>query len=281
MSLSALSRHALGTGCAGCERRRCAGQTAFTLVELSVVLTIIALLAAFILIGRDLIRNAELRAIIDEQEKLALSIQTFRLKYNVWPGDYAAASRVWGTAYDGNQNGVISINIDATGEHLYLWQHLALAHMISGEYTGIPNTPPTYALHEPGINLFRSRYDATAGYALWDNTQNALAGVLWPCHAGSRTKCLVLSARQEPVNSVWAPLSGAVFPRDAWAIDAKIDDAIAYSGGVIGLTGMTRDLLTVYPPNACSDDIYDMAPDQNYNYTSNLSACTMMFVLER
>jgi|CXWL01.1.fsa_nt_gi prepilin-type N-terminal cleavage/methylation domain-containing protein len=59
----------------------------FTLVELSIVLVIIGLLVGGVLVGRDLIRAAEIRSQISQFERMNAAANTFRVKYNYLPGD--------------------------------------------------------------------------------------------------------------------------------------------------------------------------------------------------
>jgi prepilin-type N-terminal cleavage/methylation domain-containing protein len=82
----------------------------FTLVELSIVLVIIGLLAGGILIGRDLILAAEIRKQVQQIRDYEVAVNTFKLKYNCFPGDCGTASNFWQDAIDGNGNGRIENN---------------------------------------------------------------------------------------------------------------------------------------------------------------------------
>ena len=62
----------------------------FTLIELSIVLVIIGLLAGGVLVGRDLIAAAALRSQITQIEKYNAAANTFRAKYGFLPGDLPA-----------------------------------------------------------------------------------------------------------------------------------------------------------------------------------------------
>ena len=55
-------------------------RSGFTLVELSIVLVIMGLLAAGVLVGRDLIQAAALRSQISEMEYYNVAVQAFRAK---------------------------------------------------------------------------------------------------------------------------------------------------------------------------------------------------------
>ena len=50
----------------------------FTLVEMSVVLVIIGLVVGSVVVGRDLIRNAELNSILSDSEKIQGAIYSFQ-----------------------------------------------------------------------------------------------------------------------------------------------------------------------------------------------------------
>ena len=64
-----------------------AGQSGFTLIELSIVLVIIGLLVGGVLEGQDLIKAAQIRSTISQFEQFDAAVNTFRTKYNNLPGD--------------------------------------------------------------------------------------------------------------------------------------------------------------------------------------------------
>lgn len=86
---------------------------AFTLVELSIVLVIIALLASVVFIGRELVQQASLRRVITEYNQYTVAVNSFRQKYNALPGDIVNPARygLTGTSLhpstSGNGNGLI------------------------------------------------------------------------------------------------------------------------------------------------------------------------------
>ncbi len=105
----------------------------FTLIELSVVLLIVALIAAGVLIGRSMIRQSQVMSIIVDEKKYVDSARAFRDKYNALPGDMANATNYWGPDPNGcpdsnqpvyskpqtntcNGNGNGLIESDGTGE---------------------------------------------------------------------------------------------------------------------------------------------------------------------
>ncbi|MEO6023238.1 MAG: prepilin-type N-terminal cleavage/methylation domain-containing protein, partial [Burkholderiales bacterium] len=66
-------------------------QAGFTLVEIAIVLVIIGLLLGGILKGQELVQNARVRNLADQQNAVAAAYYAFQDRYRALPGDYAAA----------------------------------------------------------------------------------------------------------------------------------------------------------------------------------------------
>ena len=71
--------------------RKPSKRSAFSLIELSIVLIIIGLLISGIIGGASLIKSANLRAIMTEARGYNIATSAFYTKYNSLPGDYAGA----------------------------------------------------------------------------------------------------------------------------------------------------------------------------------------------
>jgi prepilin-type N-terminal cleavage/methylation domain-containing protein len=128
------------------------GHTGFTLMELAIVLIIIGLLVGGVLVGKDLIRAAELRELHAETDKFNTAVFTFRNKYNCLPGDCANATDFFGLdpegcnpytydktpkreACNGDGNGIITASA-TMDEELGVWKQLGSAQLIAGLYSG-------------------------------------------------------------------------------------------------------------------------------------------------
>ena len=113
-------------------------QSAFTLVELSIVLVIIGLLLGGVLIGKDMIRQAQLRSMVTDMQGYLAAAQLFQDKYNCLPGDCANATQFWSGVTNGNGNGQLDTGsaASAPGEIYGIWQQLAVAGYIKGNFSG-------------------------------------------------------------------------------------------------------------------------------------------------
>lgn len=123
----------------------------FTLIEMSVALVVIALLAAGVTVGRELIETAKLRATVTQYEQFKTAANGFRLKYGVLPGDlYAAKAATFGMTPragtagrgDGNQKltacGSYENPMNLTQlecEGAMFWNDLSYAKLIPGDYS--------------------------------------------------------------------------------------------------------------------------------------------------
>ena len=59
----------------------------FSLIEVAIAVLVISLVATFSLKGKELIRTARLRAVIDQVETFKIATNSFMEKYGALPGD--------------------------------------------------------------------------------------------------------------------------------------------------------------------------------------------------
>ena len=116
-------------------------RSGFTLIELSIVLVIIGLVVGGVMVGKDLIYAARIRAQITQIEKYNTAVNTFNVKYNAIPGDMEAsvaaangfATRA-GTEGRGDGNGLLegsaSGSSNVCGETALFWNDLVTAGLI-------------------------------------------------------------------------------------------------------------------------------------------------------
>lgn len=216
----------------------------FTLVELSIVLLIIGLLAGGVITGQSLIRAAELRGIITDQTAFITATQSFRDKYFALPGDMPNATAFWGDdnascpdaavpngtpgSCNGNGDSVLSYPTaaNATGEAFRAWQHLALAGLIAGSFTG--NAGSAGALDpDLGVNSPASKIQSVGwGYGYYNNA----TGANGYSFNYDMTNWLVLG---NEADNAWAD-GPAIKTEEAFNIDTKLDDGSPATGKVLG-----------------------------------------------
>ena len=256
----------------------------FTLLELSIVLVIIGLIIGGITVGADMIRSAELNAVVSDFQKYQTSVNTFKLKYNQLPGDMKNATDYWGSAHatpatcltttgsgtetcDGNGDGKIDYAAGANryGETFTFWQHLANSEIISGNYTGIAGSVD-YRDAVIGANSPESRSISGAGWSAHykNNTTSPLS---WPFQIDFGNS-LIIGATQ---SSTPVLTRVAIFtPPEAYGIDLKTDDGKPAKGKI-----------SVDGSNAwqnCADGANATDFDADYRLDSDDIACSLRFL---
>lgn len=99
--------------------------TAFSLIEISIVLIIIGLITATIFKGQDLIESARLQATVQEMNQIKLSMLQYRDQFGYIPGNDPKATQRFGSASNGSGNGVLNQT-----ESSYVWAHLKAAGLL-------------------------------------------------------------------------------------------------------------------------------------------------------
>jgi prepilin-type N-terminal cleavage/methylation domain-containing protein len=228
-------------------------QQGFTLIELSIVLVIIGLIVGGVLVGRDMIHAAAVRAQVAQIEKYNAAVNTFRAKYNALPGDMiptvAASYGIFtmlnplGLAGLGDNNGLIedglgspfvfcgSGNINANhfcGELPIFWRHLTDSNLVDGQLGVTSISLPTV---DSGI---------TGGTVI------NVAQSIPPAKIGRGMFVTVMSGRGAnyfdllpvvTINAAGAYTIGTagMTPIEAQNIDAKIDDGQPETGRALAL----------------------------------------------
>src|SRR5690606_7699053 len=121
----------------------------FTIMEISLVLTLIALVLGGVLIGRNILEASLINATVSQHKKYNTAANTFLYKYGGLPGDianagdfgFAATSSSMAWAGYGNNDGVVSMDPSncyvgpAAGETNIFWTHLSQSGLIDDPTT--------------------------------------------------------------------------------------------------------------------------------------------------
>lgn len=215
----------------------------FTLLELSVVLTIIALIIGGVMTGQNLVRQSELRSLSNDMQRYHAAFVSFRDQYGALPGDLSTATNFWGvaggacatpltavstgtTTCNGNGDGLIGSIASPGTRHEWLraWQHLANARLIEGNYTGT-SAVTTNADAVAGVNVPETGISGV-GFTPMYIIQTSDGGTWFADNYGNIFSIGTTTGSAETRN----PFLTA---GEAFLIDQKLDDGIASSGALI------------------------------------------------
>jgi len=237
---------------------------AFTLMEVAVVLAVIGLLVGAVIGGTALLRQSELQTVTNDFGKYSAAVSQFRQQYGGLPGDIIDATNFWGDdsvncadagvtdGAPGTCNGNGNENMSDGTEAYRAWQHLAMAKLIVGNYTGLAGGAT------PGTNVPKSRI-TNSGWSFGFKGVTAADANLYNqdlsnfLSIGTPTGALTQGA--------------AITPQDAWQVDTKIDDGSPSLGRV----------MTMKPASLANCSLNPGPADSNasYNRTFTAVACSL------
>ncbi len=239
-------------------------QSAFTLVELSIVIVIIGLIVGGVLTGKDLIRAAELRSLNSDMVSYDSAVRTFKLKYDCIPGDCNKANS-FGIGSNGDGNGTVGLNT----ELWQFWTHLGTARLISGSYSGVAGPLGVYDSVN-NVNIPISKL-AGIGYSLWSPTAQGFGGGInnWGKPFSAGTHAFIVGKDNNITTH-----GGAIPSIDAQSLDTKYDDGSANTGRVrshIAYSGYASVGCTTpgFTDGTVNDFAYDLIANGN---------CSMIFL---
>lgn len=211
----------------------------FSLLEISVVLAVVALLAGGVLTGKSILRNSELKSVSSDLLRYKAAVDSFRDIYDALPGDMPDATEIWGaqhstpttcrttasvSALTCNGNGdrrVESLDGGTTySERHRFWQHLANAKLIDGRFSGVGG-PSGVSSIVPGVNSPLSRMKS----ATFSNDYIS-------------TIMILNVFDDQSTNTIWFGYPGylpALYPSEMHGIDKKLDDGRPGSGNIISV----------------------------------------------
>lgn len=222
-------------------------QKAFTLMELAIVLVIIGLVIAGVTAGASIARAAGMRSVVSDINQYKVAVNSFKLQYKYYPGDTPnAVSYFGGTTVNGDGNGQIAWNT----EGYRAWQHLMMANLIPGNYTGTA-TGNTAVIGEnvPDASIKGSGY----------SFEYAASSASTTVDGGWFGNTIMYGA---PATGT-ATTSPIITPKEAYNIDLKIDDGIPDAGKSV------RARMDVSP--AC-------VTGSEYSISNTNNVCALQFV---
>jgi prepilin-type N-terminal cleavage/methylation domain-containing protein len=270
----------------------------FTLIELSIVLVIIGLLAAGILVGKDLMRAAEVRAVVSQTEKLNTAVYTFKLKLDCMPGDCTDPQTIGlpASTDPGNGNGVINggdyggVYEVITPETLNFWLALSFMNLIEGRYQGwaVLSVPPYDAvpgLASPAVKLkgLKSNTGSAGGFWVFSLESQVTTQRMFTNpsrHVWWLTNSMYKSSY---VDTNGTTIDGRIYVApDIYSIDSKLDDGQPWNGRVQAVSGPLNNpdanRVSAGMTDACVDDSNPAAPIYNFKSTgpTSTSLCSVL-----
>lgn len=213
----------------------------FTLVEMAVVLVIIALITGGIMMGKAIITQAEIRAVIGEYDHYLKAVQEFQDQFQALPGDMNNATSYWGTAAtcppvsgsgpatipitsstcNGNGDGLIGNCTDDGAtmtcgdsykpEVWATWKHLSNAALVAGRYNGVGSSVSNLGA-TVSYNVPASKSKGAGWTLVYLNNYHVF--LFGGANSGTYTT--------EPL----------LAPADAFEIDRKLDDGNPITGDI-------------------------------------------------
>ena len=258
----------------------------FTLLELSIVVMIIGVLVGGVMAGGTLIRQARINRVMTDIQKYITAVTMFQTQYNALPGDMSNATKYWGAAgtptntwagcygivgtgtqtCDGNGDGQIWAT-DSWSEVYRAWQHLSLAGMIEGSYSGVTaKSDGSLPFDVPGVNVPKGPIQTTGYDILYLGNYTTVTSPFteWgPINFGHVITFGAAGATWGQSWNKWA----AITPAEMASFDQKYDDGLPLSGTI------SADV--AYAPN-CATSPYTLT--STYNVTYQGVACSMAYI---
>lgn len=283
-------------------------KSAFTLLELSIVLVIISLLIGGTLVGRDLIIAADIRKTISQKEEFDTAANTFKVKYNCLPGDCAnshnfglgsGVTHHFYTSGRGNGDGVVcnpqtphtnisGYNMSGSTECINFWHHLYTSELLKYNLAGLSDLsicfvpgfhspiPPIAKPYNVGIiGCGSTTSPLRGGWGVLDTQAISSIpvgrpGLVYnPVPFIGRSYIILANA------SYNGSTPNVISANDMSAIDLKIDDGLPLTGKVFAIS------LNMYSaPTPANLTTFAMPYTTNVYPPSNTSSATMNFVMK-
>lgn len=251
-------------------------QSGFTLIELSIVITIIGLIVASVIGGQSLVKQSKIRAQVAQLEKYSSAYFSFKTQYSAIPGDFSKASEYWPAATDGDGNGVLNHDCNrihrTTRENLKFFHHLSASKIIPDNFNGTWQIGVGY----PEAKISNNQGIGVCGLLLQNRTdaqiENQHQVSLEDARKQYRAMLSINIANSDATNSQYNNREGFLSPNTMRAIDIKIDDGIAREGvfkahSIWGHNGAGL--------GDCLDGI-----GGNYNLANSNLACYGVYIIE-
>lgn len=267
----------------------------FTLIELSIVLVIIGLLAGGILVGRHLIDAAEISKQISQVTKISQALNAFRLKYNAIPGDIYATADDFGfnPGNDTGQrrdNGIIEDMMPSSPIHgvwyepVYFFAHLVEAGLLPSDFLRGTNQSSNPARQGLPCQVFTGGDPLTGEGTYYRMALNPNAGMIAQTYKGYIWIYLGISDCARDGDFPHPDRDPVITPPQAYAIDTKTDDGIPGTGSTLAMEN--EDFLMSIDDGIPPDSVHTAGhcvtdpTSSAYSVQNNTYQCRLMIRLQ-
>lgn len=246
----------------------------FTLIELSIVIVIIGLIVGGILVGKDLIKAADIRSQVSQLERYNAAVNLFKIQYGYLPGDMdgTAAAQLGfvaraGTAGRGDNNGLIISDSYGSGiyawnqeaEALFFWEDLSQAGLIEEKINtatdaDVGSVTRRFERYFPAAKIGNKNFVTVFSGGFWN------AGVFSDKNSNFFTVSVPISIFGHGNFTSNAGMSVL----QAYNIDKKIDDGFPTIGKIKAFYNRGGGAPVQWAPNAATD-----SSTTCFNTTSN------------
>lgn len=207
-------------------------RSGISIVEMAIAVMVVGLVVGGVLVAISTIRAAGVQSTVASINTYQKAMATFKDKYNALPGDIPNAETLWGsdtncpnspysnTTYkatcNGNGDGQITGN-----ERFRVWQHLANAGMIPGQYNGVAATGN--AVMVPGINVPSPKLSQGSYMVFYQPPLTADGNNLYKGNYGN----IIVFGSSNSTSIYGGPI---LTPAELSALDQKMDDGYPATG---------------------------------------------------
>jgi hypothetical protein len=237
--------------------------SAFSLIEMSIAIILIALIVVGIVGGSRIIKNAKISGVISEMSNYSTDTNAFYDRFEQYPGDFNMANSMFvdddNDINDGDNNGLIG-NIDfSEDESAGFFHHLRLAGIIlTIPFTGVAVANAENVIIDENYPGTRFSND-TFYYVASDSVDGKYK---------KNNRIIIASTAGSDI--------GSLTPQDAESLDNKIDDRKPLTGKVIA-----HNMDTAKNTNGCvvggvgEFDYIETIPEAVYNTNSSGKECIL------
>lgn len=272
-------------------------QRGFTLIELSVVLVIVGLMAGGILAGQQMIASTQLRSIAADLTRYENAVSIFRDKYDALPGDMPNATNSWGIAAgsgndatcknfvstglgtcNGNGDGLIeptSTSITDYSESTRAWQHLKNAGLVEGTFVGTTNGVHYNDMTTRVVPPSRLRRNGFQFFTL----SKADVGWTGSVEGSAKLRVIRVAAPQAASGSYPPRLNNtSLSPFEVYSIDIKLDDNQPGVGRIFAVIAIEKGEV----PGTGDDNCYttNNATTATYNAAKGRYVCMLHYSMQ-